>query len=66
MELVSCHNSMLLGYTEIAGPVLLLSNDSQVLVVLVGIRVTMLDRAESCTIWWRSNCMYYYYFKVTK
>ena len=35
MELVSCHNSLLLGYTEITGPVLLLSNDSQVLVVLL-------------------------------
>ena len=35
MELVSCHNSLLLGYTEIPGPVLLLSDDSQVLVVLL-------------------------------
>ena len=35
MELVSCTDSLLLGYTEITGPVLLLSNVSQVLVVLL-------------------------------
>ena len=39
MELVSCHNSFLLGYTEITGPVLLLSNDSHVLVVLLQVLV---------------------------
>ena len=42
MELIFCHNSLLLGYPEITGPVLLLSNDSQVQ-VLVGTRVLNLD-----------------------
>ena len=35
MEVVSCHNSLLIGYTEITLPVLLLANDLQVLVVLL-------------------------------
>ena len=35
MELVSCHDSLLLGYTDITGPILLIPNNLQELVFTV-------------------------------